>query len=112
MTILRGLLAAAVIVAGISAVAFAQDATAKIVAPVENRADVAAPSAASVPAPALHPLENHDSLQCQALALTQAQMQADLAAMKTELAQIRQLLADMQAQQKPAVHSVADVPGK
>jgi hypothetical protein len=40
------------------------------------------------------------------------QMQADIAALRQEVAVMHQMLADMQAAQKPAFHSVADAPGK
>lgn len=40
------------------------------------------------------------------------QLQADVTSLRAEVAELHQMLAGMQAQQKPVPHSVADVPGR
>jgi hypothetical protein len=95
----------AAIIAGFYAGASAQSVADKAVAP----SGVAAPATtATVPQQYEH---EHDgaALQCQALAVSFAQMQADMSAMRAEIAVMHQMLADMQ---KPTPHSVADVPGR
>ena len=91
MKVFPGLLAAAVLVAGLSAGALAQDANNKMAAPAAQRGNVG---------------------NCHEVSESVEQLQSDVTALRAELAVMHQMLADMQAQQKPVAHSVADVPGK
>lgn len=100
----------AVILAGLQTPCFAQTS-----APVAPQAPIA-PTVSAVAVPsASKPLVHNGSAfgsNCHEQSESLEQLKSDVAAMRAELSVMHQLLTDMQAQQKPAVHSVADVPGK